>query len=121
MSTSTQIIFSRAVKHHLHDGFVSLLDRIDEFNLGAVFTYHGKPHFWRKKELDFTGAQFSDILTKTEGAAEAGFTYKNDSKVLFDETSDSSQRTVNIDLDLDGEVCIYVRLVVWIRVILVLS
>lgn len=103
MSTSTQIIFSRAVKHHLHDAFVSLLDRIDEFQLGAVFTYHGKPHFWRKKELNFTGAQLADLLA-TSDAAEAGFTYNSDSKVLFDETSDSSERTIDIDLDLDGEV-----------------
>ena len=99
--TSTQKIFERAVKHHLPDAFVSLLDRIDEFKLGTVLIYHHKPHFWRSKELDFTGVRLKNLLEESQ---RAGFDFETETEVLFDSTSDSSQRTVNIDLDLDGEV-----------------
>ena len=102
--TSTQTIFSRAVKHHVQDAFVSILDRIDEFNIGAVLVYNDKPRFWRKKELNFSGVQLSDLLEKSQ---QTEFSFNTETKVLFNETDDSSQRTVNIDLDLDGEVSLW--------------
>ena len=100
--TSTQIIFERAVRHHIHDAFVSLVERIDDFNIGTVLLYHEKPHWWRKKEIDFTGAQLADLISED---MRGDFSVSTESSVIFDETSDSSQRTVDIDLDLDGEVC----------------
>ncbi len=101
MTTSTQTIFSRAVQHHLQDAFVSILDRIDEFDIGTVLIYNEKPRFWRKTELNFSGVQLADVLEESQ---KAKFSFNTESKPLFDETSDSSQRTVNIDLDLDGDV-----------------
>lgn len=101
--TSTQTVFVRAVRHHVHDAFVSLVDRIDEFNIGTILVYTEKPRFWRKKELNFTGAQLSDLLVEDQ---KGDFAFNTESKVIFDKTSDSSQRTVDIDLDLDADVSI---------------
>ncbi|XP_019857900.1 PREDICTED: uncharacterized protein LOC100633190 [Amphimedon queenslandica] len=58
---STQAVFERAVKHHLPTAFISYLERIDEFQLGQVLTYHSKPHWWKRKEVDYAGVPTVDL------------------------------------------------------------
>ena len=104
---SAQVVFQRAVKHHVPSAFVSSLERIDEFKIGTVLLYHDKPHWWSwgKKELDFVGLPISELIAEEQ---RGDFHFQTESNVLFNETSDSSQRTINVDLDIDAEVCIYV-------------
>ena len=99
---STQAVFERAVKHHLPTAFISYLERIDEFQLGQVLTYHSKPHWWRRKEVDYAGVPLETLLT--EGDLKSQYKFETEKNELFSATSDQSTRTVDVDLDLDAEV-----------------
>lgn len=101
---STQAVFERAVKHHLPKAFITHLERIDEFNLGQVLTYHSKPHWWwpKSKELDYTGMPLESLLT--EGELKSQYKLETKKDELFSATSDQSNKTVDLDLDLDADV-----------------
>lgn len=98
---SSQIVFEHGVKHHLPHAFISLLERIDEFQIGTVLTLHDKPHWWRKKELDFTSLPLEALITDD---LKNDFKLQTEKNVLFSESDDQSNRVVDIDLDLDAEV-----------------
>lgn len=98
-----QVVFERAVLRHVEHAFVPLLDRVDEFDIGKVLVLHEKPQwykFWGRKELDFSSLPLKRLLVEDE---RDGFSYKTESSVLFDQSSDSSNRVVQFDLDLDAE------------------
>lgn len=62
-----QVVFERAIVHHVEHAFVPLLDRVDEFDLGKVLVLHEKPHwykFWGKKELDFSSLPLKSLLVE---------------------------------------------------------
>lgn len=101
-SESTQSVFERAVRHHLPSAFVSLLERVDEFDVGKVLVLHKKPHFWREKKLDFTSLHISALLKEVQGEGKA-LDIHTESKKLFDQSSDASNRLVKLDLGLDAE------------------
>ena len=97
---SSQSVFEHAVKHHLPSAFTPRIEKLNEFQLGSVLLYHHKPHFWRKKELDFASIELERLLVDS-----AGYKIETEKKILFTEADDQSTRVVHIDLDLDAEVC----------------
>ena len=101
-SDSTQSVFERAVRHHLPSAFVPLLERVDEFAVGKVLVLHKKPHFWRHDALDFTSLDFQLLLTEVQSKGKA-FGVQTERKKQFDQSVDSSNRMIKIDLGLDAE------------------
>lgn len=105
MSATSQIVFERAVKHHLPTVFITELERVDEFNLDQVLLYHHKHHWYTinsRREVDYTGMPLENILA--EGELKTQYKVETEKTVLFSATSDQSNRTVDVDLDLDAEV-----------------
>ena len=102
-SESTQSVFARAVNHHLPSSFVTLLERVDEFEIGKVLVLHKKPHIWRHRTLDFTSLPLSALLNKVQGEEGKPFGFQKESTPLFDQASDSTNRVVKLDLGLDAE------------------
>lgn len=100
--SESQIVFERAIHHHVSSALYSQLERIDDFQLGTVLVHHEKPHFWKKKELDFANLPFQKLLQSEDASGLAELQTQSD--VLFTSTDDRSTKQVDINLDLDGEV-----------------
>ena len=101
--SESQVVFERAVHHHVSSALYSQLERIDEFQLGTVLVYHEKPHswqFWKKNELDFVGLPFQKLIQDASSLPEL----HTQTDVVFTATDDSSTRKVDINLNLDAEV-----------------
>lgn len=101
---SSQVIFERAVQHHLPTVFVTQLEKVDEFELGQVLLYHHKKWWqvFQKKELDYTGVPLESLLAQDETNSQ--FKVETEKTELFSATSDSSTRKVDINVDIDAEV-----------------
>lgn len=62
-----QVVFERAILHHVEHAFVPLLERVDEFDIGKVLVLHEKPHWyrlWGRKELDFSSLPLKRLLVE---------------------------------------------------------
>ena len=59
-----QKLLEQAVNHHFPSAFVSIQERVAEFEIGKVLVLHKKRHWWRRHpSLDFTSLPLKTVLT----------------------------------------------------------
>ena len=100
--SKSQAVFERAVQNHLSSALYSQLERMDEFQIGAVLIHHKKPRFWRKTKLDFTGLPVQKLILEEDRRDLAEV--QEEAGVLFTDTKDHSTAKKHINFHLDGDV-----------------
>ena len=99
---ASQKIYEKAVCHNLPSTFVTSLERIDEFVIGAVLVRHHKQRWYRDNSLDFTSAPLQSLLSEKSEQQSISFETKTDT--LLNITGESKEKSLNINLSLDGDV-----------------
>ena len=100
---ASQVIYEKAVRHNLPSAFVTSLERIDEFVIGAVLVRHHKQHWYHDNSLDFTSAPLQCLLSKSE---KQDFSFQTQTDTLLTGESESKETSLDINLGIDGDVSI---------------
>ena len=100
--SSSQAIFEKAIHHHIKHALYSQLERIDDFQIGIVLLKRKK--LLKKDQLDFTGLSVENLIMKEDLSGLP--TLKMETKVIFTDTDDHSDKKIHIDADVDTEVYI---------------
>ena len=98
---ASQAIYEKAVRHNLPSAFVTSLERVDQFVIGAVLVRHNKPRWYYDNSLDFTSAPLQSLLSKSE---QQELVLQTETHTLFTVESESKEKTFDINLSLDGDV-----------------
>ena len=99
---ASQEIYEKAVRYNLPSAFVTPLERIDEFVIGAVLVRHNKQRRYHDNSLDFTSAPLQSLLSKSE---QQSFSFLSEIDTLLSVESESKEMPFNnINLSLDGDV-----------------
>ena len=94
---ASQVIYEKAVRHHLPSAFVTSLERTDEFVIGAVLVRHHKHHWYHDNSLDFTSIPLQCLLSKSE---QQGFSFQTKSAG----ETECKERSLNITFGLNRDV-----------------
>ena len=98
---ASQKIYEKAVCHNLPSTFVTSLERIDEFVIGAVLVRHHKQHWYHDNSLDFTSAPLQSLLSKSE---QQSISFETKTDTLLNITGESKEKSLNINLSHDEDV-----------------
>ena len=98
---ASQVIYEKAVLHNLPSAFVTSLERVDQFVIGAVLVRHNKQRWYYDNSLDFTSAPLQSLLSKSE---QQDLLLQTETHTLFTVDSESKEKTFDINLSLDGDV-----------------
>ena len=98
---ASQSIYEKAVRLSFPSAFVTSLEKIDEFVIGAVLVRHHKQRWYYGNSLDFTSAPLQSLLSKSE---QQSFSFQTETHTLFTGESESKEKSLNINPSLDGDV-----------------
>ena len=98
---ASQVIYEKVVRHNLPSAFVTSLERVNRFVIGAVLVRHRKPRWYDRKCLDFTSAPLQSLFSNSE---QQGFSLQTETDTLLTGETESKEKSLNINLGLDADV-----------------
>ena len=98
---ASQVIYEKVVRHNLPSAFVTSLERVDRFVIGAVLVRHRKPGWYHPNSLDFTLVPLQSLFSNSE---QQDFSFQIKTDTLLTGEAVTKEKSINFNLSLDADV-----------------